>query len=53
MHAPSEEKTDDSNNSFYEELEEVFDHFSKYHMKIMLGDLSEKFGLDDIFKLTI
>jgi hypothetical protein len=24
-------------NSFYEELEEVFDHFPKY-MKILLGD---------------
>jgi hypothetical protein len=28
-HAPTEEKGDDSKDSFYEELEGVFDHFSK------------------------
>ena len=28
-HAAREEKTDDSNDSFYEELELVFDHFPK------------------------
>jgi len=27
MHAPSEEKSDDSKDSFYEELEEGFDYF--------------------------
>jgi len=31
----NKEKSDDSNYSFYEELEEVFNHFPKYHMKIM------------------
>jgi hypothetical protein len=35
VHAPSEEKSDESNDSFYEELEQVFDHFPKYHMKIL------------------
>ena len=29
MHAPSEEKSDDSKDSFYKELEQVFDHFPK------------------------
>jgi hypothetical protein len=27
--APSEEKSDDSKDSFYEELEQVFDYFPK------------------------
>ena len=27
VHAPSEEKSDDSQDSFYEEQEQVFDHF--------------------------
>jgi hypothetical protein len=27
VHAPTEEKSDDSKDSFYEELEQVFDHF--------------------------
>jgi len=44
MHAPSEEKSDDSKDSFYEELEQVVDHFPKYHMKIVLGDLMQNWG---------
>jgi hypothetical protein len=32
VHAPSEEKSDELKDSFYVELEQVFDHFPKYHM---------------------
>ena len=39
VHAPSEEKRDDSKGSFYERLEQVFNNFHKQHMKILLGDL--------------
>ena len=42
VHAPSEEKSDDSKDSFYEELEQVVNHFPKYHMKILLGDFNAK-----------
>jgi hypothetical protein len=42
--APSEEKSDDSKDRFDEELERVFRHFSKYHMKILLGDFNAKVG---------
>ena len=35
-HAPSEGKSDKAKDSFYEELEQVFDHFPKYHMKTLL-----------------
>jgi endonuclease/exonuclease/phosphatase family metal-dependent hydrolase len=52
-HAPTEEKSDDSKDSFYEELEQVFDHFPKYHMKILLGDFNAKLGRKDTFKSTI
>jgi hypothetical protein len=41
VHAPSEEKSEDLKD---EELEQVFDHFPKYHMKILLGDFNEKVG---------
>jgi hypothetical protein len=40
-------------DSFYEELEGVFDQFPKYHMKILLGDFYAKVGREDIFKPTI
>jgi hypothetical protein len=31
MHAPTEEKSDASKDSSYEELEQVFNHFPKFH----------------------
>jgi len=52
VHATSEEKSDDSKNSFYEEPEQVLDHFPKHHMKILLGDLNAEVGGQNIFKLT-
>jgi hydroxypyruvate isomerase len=36
VHAPTEDKTDDMKETFYEELEQVFDKFPKCHMKILL-----------------
>ena len=39
VHAPSEEKSDDSKGSFYEELEQVYNNFPKQHMEILVGDL--------------
>ena len=42
VHEQSEEKSDDSRDSFYEELEQVFYHFAKYHTKIPLGDFNIK-----------
>jgi hypothetical protein len=53
VHATSKEKSDDSNDNLYEELEQVFDHFPKYHMKILLGDFNTKLGRGNIFKPTI
>jgi hypothetical protein len=52
VHAPTEDKTDDVKDSFYEELECVFDKFPKYHIKILL-DFNAKVGREDIFKPTI
>jgi hypothetical protein len=53
VQAPSEDKSDDSKDSFYEELEQVFDHFPRYHMKILLGDFNAKVGRENIFKSRI
>jgi hypothetical protein len=53
VHAPTEDKTDDVKDSFYEELEHVCDKFPKYHIEALLGDFSTKVGKVDIFKPTI
>jgi hypothetical protein len=53
VHAPTEDKSDDVKDSFYEELERVFDKFPKHHMKILLGDFNARGGREDIFKPTI
>jgi hypothetical protein len=50
IHAPTEVKIDDIKDSFYEELECVFDKFSNCHIKMLLGDFSAKVGREDIFK---
>ena len=44
VHAPSEGKCDESKDSFHEESEQVFDHFPKYNMKMLLGDFNAKVG---------
>ena len=53
VHAPSEEKGDVSKDGFYEELQQFFDPFAKYHMKILFGDLNAKVRRENIVKLKI
>jgi exonuclease III len=48
VHATTEDKIDDVKDSFYEELECIFNKFPKYHMKILLGDLNAKVSREDI-----
>jgi hypothetical protein len=38
VYAPTEDKDDDTEDSFYEKLEQVFDQFPRYHMTILVGD---------------
>jgi hypothetical protein len=52
VHAPTEDKCDDTKDSFYEKQDGVFDQFLKYHMKI-LRRFQCKGGREDILKPTI
>jgi hypothetical protein len=52
VHAPTEDKTDDTKDRFYEKLEHVFHKFSKCHVKMLL-DFNAKVGREDIFKPNI
>jgi hypothetical protein len=47
-----EAKSDDSRVTFYEELEQVFESFSKHDVIILLGDFNEKVRRENIFKPT-
>jgi hypothetical protein len=51
--APAKNKSVDLQDSLYEELEQVFYHFPKHHMRILLGHFNAKLGREDIFKPTI
>jgi hypothetical protein len=53
VHTHCEDKGHDVKDSFYGELRRVFDQFSKYDMKIILGDFNAKVGRENIFKPTI
>jgi hypothetical protein len=53
VHASTEDKDDDIKDRFYEELEQVFDQFPRYHMKILMGNFNAKVGREDIFKPII
>jgi endonuclease/exonuclease/phosphatase family metal-dependent hydrolase len=53
VHATTEDKYDVKKDSFYEEIEQVFDKFPRYHTKILLGDFNAKVGREDIFKPII
>jgi hypothetical protein len=48
--APSEKKSDNSHESFYEELQQICVIFN---MKILLGDFNAKVERGNIFKPTI
>jgi hypothetical protein len=53
VHAATENKDDVIKDSFYEEVEEVFDQFPRYHMKILMGAFNTKVGRRDICKPII
>ena len=53
VHAPSDEKSDYSKDSFCEDLEQVFDLIPKYHTIILLGDCNAKVVRGNIFIQTI
>jgi exonuclease III len=49
VHAPTEDKTHDIKDRFYEELGQVIDKFHRYPINILLGDFNVKVGREDTF----
>jgi len=52
VHAPSEEKSDDSKDSSYEKLGQIFEPYPQFHMKILLRYFNAKVGRKKIYKPT-
>jgi len=42
VHAPPEDKSDDTKEIFHKELDDVYDEFLKCHMRILLGNLNRE-----------
>jgi hypothetical protein len=53
VHAPTDDKTVEVKDIFYEELERVYDKFPKYHMKILLDDFNAKVGREEFLNRQI
>jgi hypothetical protein len=53
VHAPSEEKSEEEKDAFYDDLDEIYDECPKRDIKIIIGDLNAKMGLEEIFKPTL
>jgi hypothetical protein len=52
VHSPTEDKIVDMKNSFYKEVERVFDRFPKYQIKILLGEINAEVGKHSIGTLS-
>jgi hypothetical protein len=44
MHAPNEDKGNDTKDSVHEVLDQVFNKFPRCFMKILFGDFNAKLG---------
>jgi hypothetical protein len=53
VHTPTVDKDDNLKDSTYKELEQVYDQFPRYHMKILLLYFNANVGREDIFKPII
>jgi exonuclease III len=50
VHAPTEEKTDEEKEKFYEDLRKVHNKIPKHDVVIILGDLNAKIGKEDVYQ---
>jgi len=53
VHAPTNEKTEEVKEEFYNLLEQTINQIANSDIKIILGDFNAKIGEEDIYKCTI
>ena len=49
-HAPTEEKTDEEKEKFYEDLQKIHNKIPKHDTFIILGDMNAKIGKEDVYQ---
>ncbi|PNF23327.1 hypothetical protein B7P43_G15831, partial [Cryptotermes secundus] len=52
-HAPTEDKSVEEKDSFYDELDEIYGECSKRDCKIIIGDMNAKVGREDVYSSVI
>ena len=52
-HAPTDEKDDETKESFYERLDEAYERCPRHDIKFVIGDLNAKVGKEGIFGPTV
>jgi endonuclease/exonuclease/phosphatase family metal-dependent hydrolase len=50
VHAPTEEKSDEEKEKFYEDLQIVHNKIPKHDIVIILGDLNAKIGKEEVYQ---
>lgn len=50
VHAPTNDKTDEIKEKFYENLREIISSIPKYDIKLVIGDFNAKIGKEEIYK---
>jgi hypothetical protein len=52
VHVPTEEKYDESKETFYEKLDQIYHRAPAHDRKIIIGDLNAKIGKEELFRPT-
>lgn len=50
VHAPTEEKSEDVKEIFFDKIQKNFDSFPRYDFKLIVGDFNAKVGREETYK---
>ena len=53
IYAPTNDKSDDVKDAFYESLDKTYDECPKHDVKIVIGDANAQIGTEDFFRRMI
>jgi len=52
-HAPTEENEEEVKNTFYEDLEQVYNTLPRHSVKLVIGDMNAKLGQEESYRPRI